>query len=242
MKNRLIILFLIFFIGCNHSPKISSINLIEFQNLDCLNPPDGIIKFKTINENGFGKIVIDFLDKKGVEINQENSDAINDWCKNKIFGLLNSKQEWQLYDKEFCETEITQLLNDKDDILFNSQVWICNSYLNDDSSVGGNWWLYLDDYELNIMTCNQIEEQVGFVPYYEVTKKDNGEYELSLKRDMMKYYVSTNLMIECKNADESILIRDTLIKDKGILYSGFINSLKKETEKIPKKEKEEKLL
>jgi len=231
MKNTLLAILIISIVGCNQSPKIQSIN-VDFDTLDCLTPDDAIIKFQTLNENTFGKVVTDFLTKNDIEVEQEDVKKIHEWCRDEVFGLVNSRRiEWQLYDQEFCDIEIQTIADAvTGQELFESKVPICNSYLNDDTTVGFAWSYSSDTHRMIITPCAQIQEQVGYVPYYEVEKRDDG-YELSSKLQVMKYYVNTILHIEYSTKYLTIVIEDVLIEDKAIMYSGYINSIQEEVEK-----------
>ena len=235
MKNTLLTVLTILIVGCNQSPKIHSIN-VDFETLNCLTPNDPIIKFQTLNENSFGEVVTDFLVKNGIKVEEDDLKKIHEWCRNEVFGLVNSKRiEWQLYDREFCDVEINTL---SDAItgqeLFESKVPICNSYLNDDTTREFAWSYSSNNHRIIIMPCVEIQEQVGFVPYYGVSKH-NDRYELSPGAEMMKYYVNTILHIRYSTKYRKIVIEDILIEDKAIMYSAYIDSVQKEVEKKNKK-------
>ena len=192
----------------------------------CFSPSDAIYKFAELNRKMLSDRIMDFFVNNHLPLDINEKQEIIQWVSNRILNTKDTTnkviKEWNLDDEDFCSVRNTTIMNPKNKVIDSESIKVCNSILNEDVSLGNDWYLSLKQKKatLSVVYCSKIVKTIKRVGYYEILEK-NDKLEYALKNYRLKHTVETDIYLYYEN--ESDTIRKKIITTPAFLYSDLHN-------------------
>lgn len=199
-------------------------------------PNDGVYKFNSLEADILAKKIYTFFDKYDINSSKEEKQKIENWLNKKVFS--NTKEnydllEWYIDDDDLCQNVnliSKNFLKNSIDTVYSR---VCNSVLQEGVSLKSEWVLEIEDrYIMWLSFCPNIKQELGIAYERQIIKLEEDIEDFSTITT--KYESDITIYIHIELYDKNKEINDSIITDKGIVFTRLYDDYQSILEKSKK--------